>query len=137
MPTLLGRGLLSGLADRFAYRDVLVATSRIWQTTCTIVRRDEECFVIDSPILPDELELPRQRNRTWAPGTDVVHTGLGRGWVWGAGRGVVTVRFETAQTRPGPVRSYADDDPALSPWLPEETRDPESPDDPAVLTGPA
>jgi len=39
------------------HRDVLVATSRIWQTTCTIVRRDEECFVIDSPILPDELEV--------------------------------------------------------------------------------
>ena len=39
------------------HRDVLVATSRIWQTTCTIVRQGQECFVIDSPILPDELEL--------------------------------------------------------------------------------
>ncbi|MBA3747416.1 MAG: hypothetical protein H0W96_07980, partial [Solirubrobacterales bacterium] len=44
------------------HSDVLVATSRIWQTTCTIVRRDAgsgtgECFVIDSPILPDELEV--------------------------------------------------------------------------------
>jgi glyoxylase-like metal-dependent hydrolase (beta-lactamase superfamily II) len=39
------------------HRDVLVATSRIWQTTCTIVRRDAECFVIDSPVLPDELEV--------------------------------------------------------------------------------
>jgi glyoxylase-like metal-dependent hydrolase (beta-lactamase superfamily II) len=37
--------------------DVLVATSRIWQTTCTIVRSGTECFVIDSPVLPDELEL--------------------------------------------------------------------------------
>ncbi|MBA3746328.1 MAG: MBL fold metallo-hydrolase, partial [Solirubrobacterales bacterium] len=39
------------------HHDVLVVTSRIWQTTCTIVRSGEECFVIDSPILPDELEV--------------------------------------------------------------------------------
>jgi glyoxylase-like metal-dependent hydrolase (beta-lactamase superfamily II) len=37
--------------------DVLLATSRIWQTTCTIVRGGDEAFVIDSPILPDELEI--------------------------------------------------------------------------------
>jgi glyoxylase-like metal-dependent hydrolase (beta-lactamase superfamily II) len=37
--------------------DVIVVTSRIWQTTCTLVRGGEETFVIDSPILPDELEL--------------------------------------------------------------------------------
>jgi glyoxylase-like metal-dependent hydrolase (beta-lactamase superfamily II) len=37
--------------------DILVATSRIWQTTCTIVRAADEAFVIDSPILPDEIEL--------------------------------------------------------------------------------
>ena len=37
--------------------DVIVVTSRIWQTTCTLVRNGEEAFVIDSPVLPDELEL--------------------------------------------------------------------------------
>ena len=37
--------------------DVLVATSRVWQTTCTIVRNGDECFVIDSPVFPDELEV--------------------------------------------------------------------------------
>ena len=42
------------------------------------------------------------RHRGWAPGMDVVHEGHGRGWVWGSGRGVVTVRFETAETGPGP-----------------------------------
>lgn len=40
--------------------DVLLCTSAFWQTTCTIVRgpdRDApEAFVIDSPVLPDELE---------------------------------------------------------------------------------
>ena len=59
------------------------------------------------------------RRTTWAPGMDVVHDEMGRGWVWGSGRGVVTVRFETAETEPGPVRSYAADDPALHPWLPD------------------
>ncbi len=40
--------------------DVLVCTSAFWQTTCTIVRGPDreapEAFVIDSPVLPDELE---------------------------------------------------------------------------------
>ena len=36
---------------------VLVATSRVFQTACTIVRDGEECFVIDSPVLPDELDV--------------------------------------------------------------------------------
>ena len=49
---------------------------------------------------------------------DVVHDEHGRGWVWGAGKGVVTVRFETADTPPGPVRTYAVDDPALSKFTP-------------------
>ena len=39
------------------HRDVLVATSRVWQTTCTMVRSGDEGFVIDSPVLPDELEI--------------------------------------------------------------------------------
>jgi glyoxylase-like metal-dependent hydrolase (beta-lactamase superfamily II) len=39
------------------HSDVLVATSRVWQTTCTIVRSGEECFVVDSPVFPDELEV--------------------------------------------------------------------------------
>ncbi len=32
-------------------------TSRIFQTTCTLVRRGSEAFCVDSPVLPDELEL--------------------------------------------------------------------------------
>ena len=68
-----------------------------------------------------EPAAPLRRRPDWAPGMDVVHEELGRGWVWGSGRGVVTVRFETAATPPGPVRSYAADDPALSPWTPAGT----------------
>jgi glyoxylase-like metal-dependent hydrolase (beta-lactamase superfamily II) len=37
--------------------DVFVVTSRIWQTTCTFVRSGDEAFCVDSPVLPDELEL--------------------------------------------------------------------------------
>jgi glyoxylase-like metal-dependent hydrolase (beta-lactamase superfamily II) len=39
------------------HADVIVATSRIWQTTCTLVRSGGEAFVVDSPVLPDEIEL--------------------------------------------------------------------------------
>lgn len=71
----------------------------------------------DEEELP-EVEVPHHSRRAWAPGMDVVHTEMGQGWVWGSGRGVVTVRFETAATPAGPVRSYSEDDPELSPWLP-------------------
>ncbi|OYO16317.1 DNA polymerase IV [Enemella evansiae] len=55
----------------------------------------------------------RRRPTSWLPGVDVEHDEHGRGWVWGAGLGRVTVRFETAETGPGPVRTLAADDPAL------------------------
>ena len=58
------------------------------------------------------------RRRVWAPGMDVEHDTHGRGWVWGAGRGVVTVRFETADSPPGRVMSLSAEDPALRPVSP-------------------
>lgn len=61
----------------------------------------------------EEVALPEPPRRTWPPGADVVHDEMGPGWVWGSGSGVVTVRFETADTPPGPVRSFRVDDPAL------------------------
>ncbi len=66
----------------------------------------------------------RARGSAWAPGSDVVHAEHGRGWVWGSGKGVVTVRFETAETPPGPVRSFKDDDPLLTRWRPPEVDPP-------------
>jgi DNA polymerase-4 len=75
---------------------------------------------------PVDVVVPTSRQRrTWAPGMDVEHTELGRGWVWGSGRGVVTVRFETAESPEGPVRSFPEDEPALSAWVPEDS--PEAP----------
>ena len=92
---LLGVGV-SGLAD-WIQDDLFGETE---------AEEDDELDPL--PDLPDV--------RTWNPGMDVVHEELGRGWVWGAGRGIVTVRFETAETPPGPVRSLPADDPALSAW---------------------
>jgi len=79
---------------------------------------------------------PERRAPGFVPGADVVHDEHGPGWVWGTGLGRVTVRFETADTPPGPVRTFALDDPALhlAPpmWAPHEhdeaTPWPEHPD---------
>jgi glyoxylase-like metal-dependent hydrolase (beta-lactamase superfamily II) len=35
---------------------VIVARSVKWQTTCTLLHRGEETFVVDSPVFPDELD---------------------------------------------------------------------------------
>ena len=53
--------------------DVIVVRSAFWQTTCTVVHRGDdgagECFVVDSPVLPDELDaLPMVLGQAdWAP----------------------------------------------------------------------
>jgi DNA polymerase-4 len=56
----------------------------------------------------------------WRAGQDVVHAEHGAGWVWGSGRSLVTVRFEGPLTTPGPVRTFADTDPALTPGPPPD-----------------
>lgn len=38
------------------HEDVLVGTSAIWQTNCLLVHSGEESFLVDSPLLPEELE---------------------------------------------------------------------------------
>ena len=53
--------------------------------------------------------------RSWRPGQDVSHREHGAGWVWGSGRGLVTVRFEGPTTTPGPVRTFGVNDPNLQP----------------------
>ncbi|MBK8461237.1 MAG: DNA polymerase IV [Micropruina sp.] len=68
-----------------------------------------------SPTTDSAAETAEGREVTrWRPGEDVSHATHGAGWVWGAGLGKVTVRFETAQTGPGPVRTFPADDPELS-----------------------
>jgi DNA polymerase-4 len=80
---------------------------------------DDEEAEIDP--LPVEAEEPAPGAAPqWWPGVDVEHTDHGPGWVWGAGLGRVTVRFETRNSPTGPVLTFAADDPALSrcPGLP-------------------
>jgi len=118
----LARGLLTDLDTSGGVRLLGVGVSGLadWIQEDLFGDAAEE----EPEVLPEEIEVPRIRRSTWAPGMDVVHAEMGRGWVWGAGRGVVTVRFETAETPAGPVRSYADDDPALSAWRPDEAEPP-------------
>ncbi|QIG42673.1 DNA polymerase IV [Nocardioides anomalus] len=114
----LARGLLADLDTSGGVRLLGVGVSGLadWIQEDLFGETEQE----EEPEAP-EPEIVRSRDRPgWAPGMDVVHDEMGRGWVWGAGRGVVTVRFETAQTPAGPVRSYADDDPHLHHWRPEQ-----------------
>lgn len=57
----------------------------------------------------------------WRPTQDVHHREFGHGWVQGTGVGVVSVRFETRATGPGPTRTFAVDDPDLTPGDPLES----------------
>ncbi|MGI5950555.1 MAG: DNA polymerase IV [Brooklawnia sp.] len=84
----------------------------------------EELFWADdqpSPVIEQVVHgMPAMRRRhgsarAWVPGMEVEHEDHGRGWVWGSGLGVVTVRFETRLSGVGPVRSLAADDPGLRP----------------------
>lgn len=59
----------------------------------------------------------------WRVGDDVVHTDLGHGWVQGAGHGVLTVRFETRSSGPGPAQTFRAEDSALSKANPVDSLD--------------
>jgi DNA polymerase-4 len=81
--------------------------------------------VDDAPEAPPEVvDAPPSAEARWWPGQDVHHAEHGAGWVWGRGLGRVTVRFEGPLTAPGPVRTLAADDPALTPADPPDWRPP-------------
>jgi DNA polymerase-4 len=64
----------------------------------------------DGPQVERDAVVPSTPDTTgWRIGDDVTHRELGHGWVQGAGHGVVTVRFETRGTGPGPARTFASD----------------------------
>jgi len=97
---LLGVGV-SGLAD--------------WIQEDLFEEYDDEAAAEQAPdVLAQEAVAAVTRGRQWAPGMDVEHSRHGAGWVWGSGVGRVTVRFETAETGPGPVRTFRADDPELT-----------------------
>jgi DNA polymerase IV len=72
----------------------------------------------------DQAETDFQSKGHWPPrwtaGADVQHDDHGTGWVWGSGQDRVTVRFESRDTQPGAIRTFAIDDPKLHlvnlPW---------------------
>jgi len=59
----------------------------------------------------------------WRIGDDVTHPDFGHGWVQGAGHGVVSVRFETRRSGPGPMRTFVTDSADLSPADPLDSLD--------------
>lgn len=81
----------------------------------------EDLFTSDSAAVQPSKEAVEEQPKPddqpvrqgWPPGVDVSHDQHGHGWVWGSGLGRVTVRFESKDTPPGPVRTFAVDDPAL------------------------
>jgi DNA polymerase-4 len=81
--------------------------------------RQQELFADELPVegpadvVEHEVVTAGRLRTDWLPGVDVEHEDHGRGWVWGAGLGRVTVRFETRDTPPGPVRTFPADDPRL------------------------
>ena len=103
----VARGLLADLDTSGGVRLLGVGVSGLADWV------QEDLFGSEDEALEDEVVVPEAPVQAWAPGMDVLHDEMGAGWVWGSGSGVVTVRFETAATGPGPVRSYRTDDPRL------------------------
>ncbi|TCN51644.1 DNA polymerase-4 [Rhodococcus sp. SMB37] len=67
----------------------------------------------EDPVDDGASEPVQEPDRRWRPGTDVRHPDFGHGWVQGSGHGVVTIRFETRSTGPGPARTLDEADPLL------------------------
>lgn len=109
-------GLLSGLDVTPGVRLLGVGVSGLASVAQEPLFGEDVLAVGDEEVVEEVvpavavLEGPR-----WSPGQDVVHSTHGQGWVWGSGLGRVTVRFETAATGVGPVRTFASDDPELLP----------------------
>lgn len=59
----------------------------------------------------------------WQATQDVYHPEFGHGWVQGAGKGWVTVRFETRASGPGRIKSLREDDSELVPADPLDSLD--------------
>ena len=59
----------------------------------------------------------------WQATQDVYHPEFGHGWVQGAGKGWVTVRFESRASGPGRIKSLREDDSELVPADPLDSLD--------------
>lgn len=105
------RGLLAGedISNGLRLLGVGVSGLADWVQDDLFSEEDDELEAEEEPA-----EAREERPTRWYPGMDVHHEGHGDGWVWGAGLGRVTVRFETRWTPSGPVHTFRADDPALS-----------------------
>jgi DNA polymerase-4 len=106
---LLGVGV-SGLTD-YAQQDLFAELEAQFEA------RVEDETVPDAAVEPEPVAMAAPAAH-WIPGQDVEHAERGPGWVQGSGLGRVTVRFEGPHTAPGPIRTFAVDDPDLSPAEP-------------------
>ena len=80
------------------------------------VTMDYETGVSDHSAVPEtEVVVEQAHQGPWRATQDVSHDEYGHGWVQGAGKGWVTVRFETRATGPGKIKSLRANDPALHP----------------------
>ena len=94
------------------HADAVVAVSGIWQTTCTAVRAGGEAFLIDSPVLPAELEaLPSLLDQAAFPavqGLLITHADwdhlLGRYAFPDAGLGCAESSAQRLRDEPGAVQ---------------------------------
>jgi glyoxylase-like metal-dependent hydrolase (beta-lactamase superfamily II) len=104
------------------HEDVVVLESRVWRTTCTLIRGGSgeaaEGFVIDSPVLPDEIELlPALLEQSGFPLSGLLATHgdwdhlLGRLAFPGAALGVAETTAARLRSEPGAAaRSLRDFD---------------------------
>lgn len=120
---LLGVGV-SGLAD-YTQEDLFAQAAG--------VAGEESAH--EAPEAAQEAASPVPAERRWPAGHDVRHSAYGHGWVQGSGLGRVTVRFETPDSRPGRVRTFRTDDPALEPADPLPLVSPGPGEDESVRAG--
>jgi DNA polymerase-4 len=78
--------------------------------------------VVPAPALAPAASVERPR-AAWRVGDDVTHVVHGHGWVQGAGHGVMTVRFETRSSGPGPAHTLPHDTPDVSRANPVDSLD--------------
>ncbi len=114
---LLGVGV-SGLAD-FTQEDLFAQSGQAPEVQHGPVDADGPVALPPpappAPPGPPAAAEPEPAAPRWLPGLDVRHAEHGPGWVQGSGVGRVTVRFEVPGSKPGRVRTFAADDPALEP----------------------
>ena len=109
----LATGLLAELDTTAGVRLLGVGVSGLADWIQDDLFADEPDDADQEPDPVDEPSAAAPAERSWPPGSDVLHDDWGLGWVWGSGRGRVTIRFETQARPDGPVLTFASDDPML------------------------